>query len=81
MSFIDTLQNALDRMLPRRSKTSAVPAAVGIGNGLGMVNYEDDVSISSLFCSQAAAATVPAFSVTLSLYPLYALLLRLQPFT
>ncbi|KIK34717.1 hypothetical protein CY34DRAFT_812743 [Suillus luteus UH-Slu-Lm8-n1] len=46
MSFIDTLQNALDRMLPRRSKTSAVPAAVGIGSGLGMVNYEDDMIIS-----------------------------------
>lgn len=46
MSFIDTLQNGLDRMLPRRSKTSAVPAAVGIGNGRGMVNYEDDMIIS-----------------------------------
>ncbi|KAG1852922.1 hypothetical protein C8R48DRAFT_723748 [Suillus tomentosus] len=46
MSFIDTLQNALDRMLPRKSKTSTVPAAVGIGNGLGMVNYEDDMIIS-----------------------------------
>lgn len=46
MSFIDTLQNGLDRMLPRRSKTSKVPPAVGIGNGLGMVNYEDDMIIS-----------------------------------
>ncbi|KAG2353840.1 hypothetical protein BDR07DRAFT_1342311 [Suillus spraguei] len=45
MSFIDTIQNGLDRMLPRRSKKSAVPA-VGIGNGLGMVNYEDDMIIS-----------------------------------
>ncbi|KAG1781804.1 hypothetical protein EV702DRAFT_1073515 [Suillus placidus] len=46
MSFIDTLQNGLDRMLPRRSKSSAVPAAVGIGNGHGMVSYEDDMIIS-----------------------------------
>ncbi|KAG0697364.1 hypothetical protein DFH29DRAFT_1071650 [Suillus ampliporus] len=45
MSFIETLQNGLDRMLPQRTKSSVVPP-VGIGNGRGMVNYEDDMIIS-----------------------------------
>jgi hypothetical protein len=44
MTFIEALQNGLDRVLPRKTKSNAVPA-VGIGNGRGMVNYEDDVSL------------------------------------
>jgi len=44
MSLIESLQHGLDRVLPRRTKSSAVPA-VGIGNGRGMANYEDDVSL------------------------------------
>ncbi|OAX34495.1 hypothetical protein K503DRAFT_851592 [Rhizopogon vinicolor AM-OR11-026] len=45
MPFIEALQNGLDRVLPRKTKSNVVPA-VGIGNGRGMVNYEDDMIIS-----------------------------------
>jgi len=44
MSFMETLQDGLDRVLPRKMKSSRSPAVIGIGNGSGMVNYEDDVS-------------------------------------
>lgn len=44
MPFIETLQDGLDRVLPRKMKSNRVPAVIGIGNGSGMVNYEDDVS-------------------------------------
>jgi hypothetical protein len=41
---MEALKDGLDRVLPQKTKSSAVPA-VGIGNiGSGMVNYEDDVS-------------------------------------
>jgi hypothetical protein len=46
MPFMEALKDGLDRVLPQKTKSSAVPA-VGIGNigsGSGMVNYEDDVS-------------------------------------
>lgn len=44
MPFLEALQDGLDRVLPRKTKSSAVPI-VGVGNGRGMVNYEDDVSL------------------------------------
>ncbi|KAG1723365.1 uncharacterized protein EDB91DRAFT_1173052 [Suillus paluster] len=80
MPFMETLQNGLDRVLPRRTKSSAVPP-VGIGNGRGMVNYEDDMIISKPaiifhisqiffnFLAMACFASVASFQATWKIGP------------
>ncbi|KIJ66810.1 hypothetical protein HYDPIDRAFT_108723 [Hydnomerulius pinastri MD-312] len=48
MPFMDALQDGLDRVLPQRKKSTPVSASIsgGIGNGHGVVRYEDDMIIS-----------------------------------
>jgi hypothetical protein len=48
MPFMDVLQDGLERVLPQRKKSAVVSTSISsrIGNGHGMVRYEDDMIIS-----------------------------------
>jgi len=81
MTFMEALQDGLDRVLPQKTKSSAVHA-VGIGNGGGMVQYEDDVSsYSPRFLHDLAACFVPPCSIftAVASKPSFNNILRNQP--
>ena len=45
MPFLESLQDGLDRILPRWKKDAVVSKSMsgGIGNNVGVVRYQDDV--------------------------------------
>lgn len=81
MSFMDTLQNGLDRILPQRRKPAMASSSLSGGIGNGVVRYEDDMIISKPaiifhtsqaffnFISMACFASVASFQAKWGIGP------------